>query len=208
MRKFLVVFLTLMCISGALLADDAKVLPKYVGRVFVVPTYGFASDSYDTDGNKTTFDKKINFFNLGFAVEFGVADWISAAVQWAPGVTLSSDLEGAAASKIPTLMQPALAGLKYDMNDASDLFVGAKVQFVGRKAPVKSEMFRAAIAPGVAIPLTSVDFKKEVDAVMAMAMVPGAPAVDSAKFSKMDTHVFAAGWRAYFDVIPVDCARE
>jgi hypothetical protein len=86
------------------------------------------------------------------------------------------------------------------MNDVADLFVGAKFQIVGKKAPVKANMVRAAFAPGVAIPLTSVDFAAEAD--KALGVIMGGGGAADIKFAKLDPHVFATGWRAYFDVVP------
>jgi len=187
MRKFLLVCLALMCISSAAFADDAKVMPKRVGRLYIAPVLGFADTSFDHNGKETTFDK-INFFNLGFALEYGIGDWITGAVQWTPGVTLSSDINGALPSSL------AIPGLEANMNDAADLFVGAKFQIIGPKAPVVSQQFRTAIAAGILIPLTSgPDFSKELTAIGGGA--------NKATLSSMDNHSFGAGWRAYFDIL-------
>ncbi|MDR2734247.1 MAG: hypothetical protein LBC99_06315 [Spirochaetota bacterium] len=199
MKKFLVVCLALMFISSVLVADDAKVMPARVGRLYIAPIFGSADTKYDQDGNKTEFDK-ISFFNLGFALEYGVIDWITAAIQWTPGVTLSSDILGALPEQFtaPT----SLGGMGVttaNMNDMADLFVGAKFQIVGPKAPVISQQFRAAVAAGVAIPLTSgPDFSEEIAAHMADLPNGGTGAVT---LNKMDNHSFAAGWRAYFDIL-------
>ena len=208
---------TLLAFPMILAADDAKVMPKNVGRLFVVPTFGSAETSYDADGNADHFDP-IKMFNLGFALEYGLGDWISAAAQWAPGATLSSDLN----SKNPYYGLVGTEGRAH-MNDLADLFLGAKIQLIGPKAPVTSSKFRVAFAPGLLVPLTQgPDFKSEVDGLMTdiMAGTTGillnptnvlsqeqaqAAATKEAlsgrklALNKMDNHAFATGFRAYFD---------
>jgi len=214
-KKFLFILAALTLVSSALFADDAKVMPAQVGRFFIVPTYGSATTSYDADGRVSTFDP-IKMFNLGFALEYGITDWISGAAQWAPGWTTTSDLN----SKLPTGYETA----KANMDDLADLFVGAKIQLVGEKAPVSSTKFRVALAPGILIPLTSgPNFKDELSSISGRvaALVPGlmaqnpgmsqSDAIDAATqqvlassnipLSNMDKHSFATGWRAYFDLI-------
>jgi hypothetical protein len=204
MKKILLYGLVCMLLSMSLplFADGARVLPAQVGRFFIVPTYGSAIAAYDADGKATAF-APISMFNLGFALEYGVTDWISAAFQWAPGATISSDLRG-------RFDDSSFEGAKTHMNDLADLFLGAKIQIVGPKAPVVStNRFRAAIAPGVLVPLTSgPDYKKEIGDVMA-PVYTGTPldeamAGQELSMSSMDKHAFAAGFRTYFDWILSD----
>jgi len=198
MKKLLLVCLALMFISSVLFADDAKVMPARVGRLYIAPIIGSASAKYDHDGNKDPNFDKISFFNLGFALEYGVIDWITAAVQWTPGVTLSSDILGGTGA-----LKPVLEGLgtKVNMNDSADLFVGGKFQIIGKKAPVTSQGFRLAIAAGVLIPLTSgPDYSEELAPVFAAMAGAGTPP-SSVTLNSMDNHSFGAGWRAYFDIL-------
>ena len=51
MKKILV-FLVLMAVAMSAFTDDALVLPKGVFRIYVTGAYGFASSTYDTDGEK------------------------------------------------------------------------------------------------------------------------------------------------------------
>ncbi len=183
--KKLVCFIIIGLILGSMaaFADDAKVMPARVGRVYVAPLYAFSNGTYDSEWkyekNKDNAGD-LKLFNLGFAVEYGVIDWITAAVQWAPGWTIWSDIDQGASDA------------EVNINGVYDLFVGAKIQLVGEKAPVKTSMFRVAFAPGVKIPLPGHDFEEEFD-----NMNSGDP------FSgkNADKHVFGFGARGYFDYI-------
>ena len=181
MKKFLLLGLALLFLGSALFADDAKVMPMMVGRVYVAPTFSFAPGVFDTDGKYQKFDNgSVRLFNLGFAVEYGVINWITAAVQWVPGWTPWSDLEGPTGSD------------KTNVNGVADLFAGAKIQIVGEKAPVATNRVRFSVAPGVIIPMPGPDFEEQVK-----KMSNG----EDATISSMDNHVFGAGARFYFDYV-------
>ncbi|MDR2072179.1 MAG: hypothetical protein LBP60_01925 [Spirochaetaceae bacterium] len=190
MKKFCVLLAFAITLGPAVFADDAKVMPMMVGRVYVAPTYSFALGSYDGGANYTSFDDTpgLQLFNLSFAVEYGVIDWITAAVQWAPGWTVWSNADNLAKSRLEQLNPDPSA----NVNGMADLFVGAKIQIMGEKAPVKSSMFRLAAGPGVVVPLPGPDFDEEVSNLVKS---------DEMTFTKMDNHVFAAGLRLYFDYI-------
>jgi len=181
MKKLLIIGLVLLILAPALFADDAKVMPAKVGRFYVAPIYSFVPGTYDDDGRRYDFpDGPIKLFNLGFAVEYGINDWITAAMQWVPGVTLWSDLEDATGIK------------EANMNGLADLFAGVKMQIIGANAPVQSEKVRFAVAPGVIIPLPGVDFEEE---------FKNMSEEKAATVANMDNHVFAAGGRFYFDYV-------
>ncbi|MCL2067789.1 MAG: hypothetical protein FWG99_10035 [Treponema sp.] len=186
MKKLLIFGLALLFLCPVLFAEDAKVMPMMVGRFYVAPTYSFAQGSYDKEGEYESFDDgNVSLFNLGFALEYGIIDWITAAVQWVPGFTLWSDVEAA----LPAGSDPQG---KVDANGVADLFVGSKIQIIGEKAPVDTGLFRLAIAPGVIIPLPGPDFEQE-----AKNLSSG----KDATFSSNDKHIFAAGGRFYFDFV-------
>jgi hypothetical protein len=183
-KKLLLVSVVLILAAGAVFADDAKVMPKMVGRLWIAPTFGFAPGGYDNGAayhsyNSTT-GKELKMFNLGFALEYGIIDWITGAVQWAPGVTVWSDMDMGA------------TGPEANVNGVADLFVGAKVQIIGEKAPVKTDRFRLALGPGVKIPLPGQDFAKQLTKMTAGETITPA---------NLDHHVFGAGARVYFDYI-------
>jgi len=187
MKKFLVFGLALLLLGSALFADDAKVMPMKVGRLYVAPTFTLGLGSYDSDGTYTAFSDPVKAFNLGFALEYGIINWLTAAVQWGPGWTIWSDVKPAVPSAL------TIFGGDLNTNGVADLFVGAKIQIIGEKAPLKSTGFRFAAAPGVAIPLPGPDFNAEFfDNVMTGK---------EATVSSMDRHVIAMGGRFYLDWI-------
>ena len=186
MKKFVVLGLALLLLGSALFADDAKVMPFKVGRLYIAPTYSFAMGAYNDDGEYKTFDDSIKLFNLGFALEYGVIDWITAAVQWVPGWTPWSDVKGATPAELQ-----ALPG-NFDTNGVADLFAGVKIQLAGEQAPIKTSAFRFAVAPGVIIPLPGPDFEEE---------MKNATTGKDATVSSMDKHVLGAGVRVYIDFI-------
>ena len=77
-------------------------------------------------------------------------------------------------------------------NGVADLFVGAKFQLMGERAPVQTSMFRAAIAPGVIIPLPSPKFADQVENLVNNR---------KATVQNMDNHALGVGGRVYFDWI-------
>jgi len=141
MKKALLV-LVIACLAFAVFADDAKVLPARVIRTYLVPSYAFASQEFNADGDKVDMPLEkggaVSVFNLGAALEVGVTEWMSAALQWAPGYNLTSSFE---------LIDNQSA------NGAFELFAGAKIQILGDQGLVKNDKFRFAVAPGVMIPM-------------------------------------------------------
>src|SRR5271157_1453354 len=96
MRKALV-FLLLAAFAIPIFADDALVLPAGVLRLYVVPTYAMADKMYDSSGKAQDIafgpsTAKFSLFNLGLAAEYGVTDWLTAALQWTPGWYAWSDV--------------------------------------------------------------------------------------------------------------------
>jgi hypothetical protein len=169
-----------LCIAAfalPLFADDALVMPSHVIRTYLVGVYANVPSVYDNDGKKQSLDDKISLFNLGAAVEYGINDWVTAAVQWVPGYNISS--------KIDNVDNATLA-------DSADLFVGAKLQIVGPKAPVQNESIRFAFAPGIKIPLSKPDYAKE-----AVNSATG----DNFLVQSADKHLFGIGGRGFFDYV-------
>ena len=184
MKKILIFFTAFLLLIPAIFADDAKVMPALVGRLYAAPIFSFAPGYYDDDGNYESFSGgSVRLFNLGFALEFGILNWLTAAVQWVPGWTPWSDIT-------PAVDLP-FAG-DYNTNGFGDIFAGAKIQLIGANAPLKSSMLRFALAPGVIIPLPGPDFEKEFN---------NAAAGNNATLNNMDKHVFGAGGRFYFDYV-------
>jgi hypothetical protein len=186
--KRLVIVLLLVALAAFVFADDALVLPKGVLRTYLTGAYAFASQEWDQDGDKGDFVNiaadSLNAVNLGGAVEFGVIDWISAAVQWAPGWTVWS------ATKNGTPPYNKLL-----VNGPYDVFAGAKIQVIGPKAPVASEKIRLAAAPGVKIPVKGPDAAYWTE--QATAAGTGGEWVASYN----DKPLWGLGARGYFDYV-------
>ncbi len=185
MKKFLVVLILAALVLPAF-ADDASNLPAGVIRTRIVPTYASATQKFDADGEKIdlTFalaSEGLKLFNLGAAVEYGINDWLTAALQWAPGYTLWSDMG----------MDHAMYG-NATINGAYDLFLGAKFLVLGDKGIVQNETMRFAAAAGVKIPMPGADFDEELE-----------KATDGDAFilSDADEHAFGMGGRFYFDYL-------
>jgi len=179
MKRFLILGLVFLLLGSALFADDAKVMPGRLGRFYFAPSFSFAPGAYDSDGNYESFDDgSVKVLNMGFALEYGIIDWLTFAIQWAPGWTVWSDIEAASGFK------------DSNTNGVADIFLGAKFQIIGANAPVKTEMFRLAVAPGLAIPLPGPDFEEEFKNVREGK---------KATLGSMDKHVLGAGGRFYFD---------
>jgi len=182
-RAFVLLFVFVAAIALPLFADDALVLPKGVLRTYLTTAYAFGDQKYDADGEKVD-SMDLKALNVGFAMEYGVNDWITAAAQWAPGWTLWSKTD-VGFSPLPYTSDVKVNGLY-------DLFLGAKLQIVGPKAPVASQKFRVAVAPGVKIPMPDADWDEQVD---------NLSAGDDVVLSSADKHAFGIGARAYCDYV-------
>ena len=101
-------------------------------------------------------------------------------------------MTGVQTCALPIWSEVDVTGSDYNLNGLSDIFVGAKIQLVGEKAPVQSSALRFAIAPGVKIPLPGVDMKEQAE---------NAGAGKATTVQQADKHVLAIGARAYFDYI-------
>jgi len=180
MKKKIVVALVLAVLVLPVFADDALMLPKGVIRTRIVPSYAFANKGFDADGESVDLAETAQFFNLGAAVEYGATDWLTAALQWAPGYNVWSD------PGLPAPFDKATA------NGAFDLFAGAKILILGDTGFVPNETMRFAAALGVKIPMPGADFDKELD-----NMIAGDPFIAA----DPDIHAFGMGGRLYFDYI-------
>jgi hypothetical protein len=183
MRKIALALVLLLAVSLLALADDGTVLPAGVFRARVIPAYGWMPGAYDNNGNYTAFSSStmipysaITTPNLGFSLEYGVNDWVTVGLQWAPGLTFASSI-------------PAPPGfpVSFNVNGASDLFAGVMVQIVGPKAPVASDVIRFDLAPGVKIPLGLVDLYTQTGTAIT--------------YSPPDIPAFGIGGRAYLDYV-------
>jgi hypothetical protein len=178
--------LGILCGTLFVFAEDAKVMPARMGRFYLAPSFSFANKAWDKDSDKfdlTNGNRAIKMFNLGFAVEYGIIDWITGAIQWAPGWNVWSDVD---------FSHPQLGEVDANLKGFGDIFVGAKMQIIGATALVKSSSLRLALGPGVKIPLPGPDFTEEYT-----NMTTG----KAATVGKLDRHLFGFGARTYFDYI-------
>jgi len=188
MKKLMIFGLALMLSAPALFADNALVMPARVGRFYIAPTFITAGWNFDADGNPVS-TPDTSMFNLGFALEYGINSWITAAVQWAPGVNLWSDVD------LP-------GGISGRVTGSADIMLGAKIQVIGPGAPVRNDMFRLAFAPGIMIPAGGRGFSEEGTMVMHPEEGPMFVPNNNARVAPLDRHVFGLGLRSAFDWVP------
>jgi hypothetical protein len=181
-----IAILLVLCFLGGtmfLSADDASVLPARVGRVYLTPTFAFANGGYDTDGAYKSYgdgEGTMRGFLLGAALEYGILDWISAAVQWTPGWMAASDVD------------TELGDSDVNINGVTDLFIGGKFQIVGEKAPVQTSMFRWSLATGIKVPFPGPDYEEQ---------AKNAGKGNAVTAANQDRHVLGLGVRSYFDYV-------
>jgi hypothetical protein len=90
-----------------------------------------------------------------------------------------------------------------NLKDFGDIFIGAKTQIVGEKAPVASETFRFAIGPGVKVPTGNPDYSKEYAKVVAdIGRIMGSTSPqENITVGQIDKHTLGVGARTYFDYV-------
>lgn len=189
MRKLLTLLLVLAILAPAF-ADDAKVLPKGVFRTYFVFASDASDQAYGSDGEKQD-SAEMSSLSLGVAVEYGVTDQISAAIQWTPAYIFNSKIDPSPlAGGIPPFVPPLPGDVNFD--GLADLFVGAKVQILGPDGFVPNEAMRFALALGALIPLDNPDWDEETTAALGG---------DDYKISSPSNQAVGLGFRLYFDYI-------
>ncbi|MFP4067005.1 MAG: hypothetical protein ACLFS5_05830, partial [Spirochaetaceae bacterium] len=221
MKKLLFVMLVLALAAPAF-AGDALVLPGGVGRIYVVPVYGFEDGSWNgsyesKEDNDFTLEELLN---LGGAVEYGITDSISAGIQWAPGINLIAPLnsednreafESGLGGLGPTYEGDPLA-LGADgsvmrlitrkdvtAEGMSPLAIGAEIQLIGPQGFVKPdpEVVRVSVTPGFEVPLPAPDWKEH-----GRAYGDGDEYVDPLIYVAGLSPRWALGGQVDFDVVP------
>ncbi len=197
MRR-IVLALVLITFAVPAFADDAKVLPAGILRTTVVPAFIVSNNQFGTDFEMDRSSAtETKFFNLGIALEYGVTDWITAAVQWAPGWTAWSSVD-------PDVGNPLFDDADVDavLHRFFDMFAGAKVQIIGENAPVRRSDMRFAFAPGLKFPLGYPDWDGQYDgAVSSQDVELDDPYVFATPQRGPDTNAFGVGARVYYDYI-------
>jgi len=157
MKKILTLVLLCSFIFAAF-ADDAKVMPAGVIRGTFAFTNTTADEAYDADGEAQdltvggSLSGALSAMNFGSAIEMGITDQVTAAVQWAPGYTFSGGFD---------------TQDKIDIKSMNELFVGAKIQAFGENGFVSNDKVRFSIAPGILIPTDSLDVEESYDNIIA-----------------------------------------
>ncbi|MCH8531580.1 MAG: hypothetical protein LAT65_12085 [Saccharospirillum sp.] len=136
------------------LADDAKVLPEGVLRTTIAPSFTTIDKEFDSSGDRQDPQfGTITVNTLSIALEYGINEWVTAGLQWAPGYAWSGEVEDNEA---------------VDLSGANDLFVGAKLQILGTNGLSQSDNMRFAVTPGIKIPVSQYDADEELANFMAV----------------------------------------
>jgi len=181
MKKFLIVGLALLFFGSVLHAEDARLMPFRVGRTTLSTSFSFGDKQFDSDGKRVDAPA-IKLFNLGGLMEFGALHWLTAAVYWAPGYYLWSDLD----------IVLGTAGSSVNLFDTGDLMLGAKLQILGSTGLINNESFRLSLSPGLKIPLPGPNYEKQLSNMQAG---------DPVTVANMDYHVFGLALGTYFDFV-------
>ncbi|WP_028672125.1 hypothetical protein [Saccharospirillum impatiens] len=158
------------------LADDAKVLPNGVLRTTLVPSLTTFDENFDADGERQDTDS-VSVNTLSLALEYGVNDWITAGLQWAPGYIISGEVDG---------------NDSIVLSGANDLFLGAKFQTLGTNGYSRSDTMRFAVTPGIKIPISQYDGDEQLQ---------NALGGDDFKPSRTDRGAWGIGARFSFDYL-------
>ena len=157
-------------------ADDAKVLPQGVLRTTLVPSLTTFDETFDADGERQDTNA-VSVNTLSIALEYGINDWITAGVQWAPGYILSGEVDG---------------NDRVDLTGANDLFVGAKFQTLGAQGYSRSDTLRFAVTPGIKVPISQYDGEEQLENFMGG---------DDFKPGRTDRGAWGLGARFSFDYL-------
>jgi hypothetical protein len=119
-----------------LYAEEARLAGEDVLKLVLTPSYNFASQRWGNSGKQES--GKLQYFNIGMDIEYGVASWISALAGWTPGANAWSKMD-----------DDSKAGY------FSDVFLGTKLGIIGREALIENEDMRFSAAVGIHDPLPS-----------------------------------------------------
>jgi hypothetical protein len=145
--KNIITFMLLCFCAFMVMAEEAQVLPKGVGRIYIVPTYTFWNKEVDSQGkSKDAVTGSSSVFGAATAIQYGLNDFISLGARWQPGWVFSDNYK-----EQEKLNNTGLASVE----------VGGRVQIVGENAPIKSKKFRFAFSPGIVIPTNQYDGQEQ-----------------------------------------------
>lgn len=180
MKKTLVLLL-LAALVAPIFADDAKVLPSRIGRLYVVPAYTMWSQGFDSDGEKVDNSYgDAGVVSVAAALEYGITDFLSFGFKYVPGYVVSSSFAD---------------DDNLDSTGTSGADIGLKIQLVGPSAFVQSDTMRFALVPGVNVPFASYDAEAEATAMGSGDTYSGGP---------VSSTTFGLGVQASFDYVVND----
>ena len=184
MKKLALLLLALAIVIPAF-ADDAKVLPAGVLRTTISAAYNMFDESYDEDGDKVdAATGKTSVFNLGGALEYGITDQVTLALQWAPGYNVSSSIDEDPVG--------AVSNDDGNLNGPLDLFIGAKAQILGPNGFVVNDQMRFAAAAGALVPLKNTDWEESAE---------NYASSDEYNMGSGSNEVIGIGFRLYYDYL-------
>jgi hypothetical protein len=145
MLKKAIVLPLLAGLAVPTLADDAKVLPDGVLRTTLAPSLTTFDEAFDADAERQD-SNSVSVNTLSIALEYGINDWITAGLQWAPGYIISGEVD---------------ENDRVILSGANDLFLGAKLQTLGAQGYSRSDSMRFAVTPGIKIPISQYDGEEQ-----------------------------------------------
>ncbi|MDR3338192.1 MAG: hypothetical protein LBT16_13420 [Treponema sp.] len=187
MNKFVsFAFISIICCTWSVFAEDARALPARVGSFSLVPNFDFAPGSFDGNWQYSQYtgdgeEGALKAGNLGAALEYGILNWLTFSAEWVPGWTFWSEVDAQTGTSD-----------KLNINGVYDLFMGLSVQLLGPKAPLQTSHVRLLLTPVVKIPLPGTDFRKQAGK---------AGEGEETTIANPDKHVFGFGPRASLDVV-------
>jgi hypothetical protein len=119
--------------------------------------------------------------SLGGGIEYGITNWLSAAIEWDPGWNVWSDYDFTTS---PSNM--------LTVNGSYDIFAGVEVQVLGEKGLLASRSIRLTLTPEGIIPLPSPDWEEQ---------LTRRSNGESWVLQPNDHHTPALGGRASFDYV-------
>jgi len=188
-KLFSLTILGLLVCSMSLLADDGRTMSQKMIRFTVAPNFTMFDKDFDRGGGKVdAATGNTRVFNLAFAVEYGITDWLTAAIQWAPGINAYTSMDGNSGG---------ISFEKAKMKLTEPLFLGALMQIIGPSGvALKNERIRVSVAPGVKVPLGTVNYVDE----FTKAAIGGS-FIDDFTASGIDKPAVGMGARIFFDYI-------
>jgi hypothetical protein len=161
--RWLMWFTMVLCFLPAR-ADDALVLPRNAWRFYFIPAWTMVKANFDAKGERQAIAAgtgRIEAFNLGYAIEYGITPWLTTGIQWSPGTTLSSAFDFPAGD--------AQYRDQAHLDDAFDARAGFKLQLLGSPARdpkratglFQNNKVRLALGVGIKFPLIAIDWDRE-----------------------------------------------